>query len=402
MNRPKHPTKTRYLLAEDTIDHQDIADLIAWLETEPWLTQGELVRQFEERWADWLGTRHALMVNSGSSANLLMYYALLVSGRLRNRKVIVPAVSWATTVAPALQFGFEPIMCDAEPRTLALDPNRLEDLLKEHGPAAVILVHILGVPGDMAAIADLQERYEFLLMEDCCAAIGSQYDGRKVGAFGDLCSFSFFFGHHISTIEGGMVCTDDAQLHELLLQLRSHGWAKDLPSESEEALAQARGIDGFNRPFTFYQPGFNLRSTDLNAKVGLSQMDKIDEVVRRRVENHRLYESLVEETEGFECQHNARADVSSIAFLALAANAEHREAVAQALTQKGIETRPLGGGNMSRQPFWADRYEGVDFPVADSIAERAFQLPNHPAHSPDDIRYIWQTVREANGPARRP
>src|SRR5882672_3988178 len=150
--------RDHYLLAEDTIPVADLRELAGWLETNPWLSQGPLVREFERQWAAWLGTAHATFVNSGSSANLLMFYALLVSGRLRNRKVIVPAVSWATTVAPAIQLGFEPIMCDADKETFGLDLQQFEDLLRKHDPAAVIMVHVLGCPNDMEAVMNLKKR----------------------------------------------------------------------------------------------------------------------------------------------------------------------------------------------------------------------------------------------------
>lgn len=387
--------KSQYLLAEDTIDESDIADLIEWLKTNPWLTQGSLVTEFESQWASWLGTKHALFVNSGSSANLLMYYALLASGRLKNRKVIVPAVSWATTVAPAIQFGFEPIMCDAEPVSFGMDSNHLEDMLKKHSPAAVIVVHVLGVPCNLDAIVGLQRQYEFILMEDACAATGSKYGETYVGNFGTLSSFSFFFGHHLSTIEGGMVCTNDTELHNLLLQLRSHGWAKDLPRDVEQTQAAACSVDGFNRPFTFYYPGFNLRSSDLNARIGLSQMKKLDDVVRRRVDNHAVYQTTLPASGTFSCQHNEKATICSIAFAAMAQSESHREAVVAKLREQNVETRPLGGGNMSRQPYWRKEHAEVDFPVADDIAARVLQLPTHPAHNADDIRFICETMLSA-------
>ncbi|MBI4529884.1 MAG: aminotransferase class I/II-fold pyridoxal phosphate-dependent enzyme, partial [Candidatus Latescibacteria bacterium] len=190
--------KKRYLLAEQTIDKQDLQDLIEWLKTNPWLTQGPLVKEFERQWAAWLGVRYALFVNSGSSANLLMYYAALLSGKLRNRRIIVPAISWATTVAPAIQLGFEPLMCEADWETFGLDVNHLERLLKAHDPAAVIIVQVLGVPNQMAPLLDLKERYGFFLMEDACAATGSRYDGQLAGTFGEMSTFSYFYGHHMS------------------------------------------------------------------------------------------------------------------------------------------------------------------------------------------------------------
>ena len=384
-----------YRLADQTIDGDDLRDLIGWLGTNPWLTQGPLVRQFERAWSEWLGVRHSVFVNSGSSANLLMYYGLLASGRLPNLKVVVPAVSWATTVAPAIQFGMEPVMCEADPLTFGLDPNHLEAIVSRERPGAVVVVHVLGVPADMAPILDLKERFGFVLMEDCCAALGSCYDGRRVGTFGELSTMSFFYGHHLSTIEGGMVSTNDDELSRILLQIRSHGWAKDLDPAQEAALARAHAPLEFNRPFTFYYPGFNVRSTDLNARIGLSQMRKIEEVVKRRAENHRMYQRRFAAHPAFACQSNDRATICSISFAGLAASAEHRECVGRALRAARIETRPLGGGNMSRQPYWRQRFPTQDLPVADRIHACSFQLPNHPRLAGADIERICDVALSA-------
>jgi CDP-6-deoxy-D-xylo-4-hexulose-3-dehydrase len=381
-----------YRLADDTIDQADLSDLIGWLQTNPWLTLGTLTTEFERRWADWVGVPYALFVNSGSSANLLMYYAALLSGRLRNRKVIVPAVSWATTVAPAVQLGFEPVMCEADLHTFGLDMAHLEALLREHEPGLVICVHVLGVPVDLDRLMKLKERYGFLLLEDTCAATGSRFEGRPVGTFGELSSFSFFFGHHLSTIEGGMVCTTDEELQEILLQIRSHGWPKNLPPEKEAMRARKHGILEFNRPFTFYYPGFNVRSTDLNARLGLSQLAKADDVVRRRVANHRHYQRRFLAAEGFHCQTNDRASICSISFAALAPSLDARDRIGEALRAAEIETRPLGGGSMGRQPFWTERYGVQAFPVADRVHEQSFMLPNHPGIEADDIDAICDVV----------
>jgi len=381
-----------YKLAEDTISQDDLNDLIGWLQGTPWLTMNTLTREFEHAWAGWVGRRHALFVNSGSSANLLMYYAALCSGRLRNRKVIVPSIAWATTLAPAMQLGFEPILCDAEPTTFGLDPAHLEQLCREHDPALVIVVHVLGVPIDVDAILRLKARYDFMLLEDTCAATGSRYDGKKVGTFGELSSFSFYFGHHLSTIEGGMVCSDDQELQHILLQIRSHGWANDLPPERQDAIAKQHGVLPFNQRFAFYHPGFNVRPTDLNAKLGLSQLKRADEVVARRVHNDTLYRSRFRGAEGFTCQRNDRATISSISFAALAASREHRDRVGAALRAAQVETRPLGGGSMGRQPFWTARYGVAAMPVADRVHEASFMLPNHPQLSDADVNAICDVV----------
>jgi CDP-4-dehydro-6-deoxyglucose reductase, E1 len=392
MHNTEVAMKSAYKMAVDTIDQNDLNELIDWLKAGPFLTQGKLVDQFQTEWAHWLGSEHGVYVNSGSSANLLMYYTLLASEELRNKKVIVPAISWATTVAPAIQFGFEPIMCDVEMDTFGLDPVKLEELLIEHDPASVILVHVLGCPCDLEAIMALKEKYNFKLMEDACAATGSTFDGKKVGTFGELGSYSFFFGHHVSTIEGGMVCSDNSDYNDLMLQLRSHGWAKDLSAEAEAKQADQYNIDGFNRLFTFYYPGFNIRASDLNARIGLSQMKKVDAVCEGRIVNHKVYMEMLTTERGFTLQHNERAEICSIACAALAESDDHRVRVIAALNKCNVETRPLGGGNMSRQPYWESRYGATDFANADRIAASAFQLPTHPFHSTNDIREICEVI----------
>lgn len=381
----------RYSLAERTIDEADVAELIDWLRTNPQLTQGPVVKEFEKTWSAWLGRHHSVFVNSGSSANLIMYYALLLSGRLKNNKVIVPAASWATTVAPAIQLGFEPIMCESDWQTFGLDLEHLEQLCEEHDPGAVIVVQTLGVPGHMDALLALKGKHGFALMEDACPATGSVYKGKKVGSFGDMASFSFYFGHHLSTIEGGMVSTDDEELYDILLHIRSHGWAKDIAPEKEAKLATEHGALPFNRIFTFYYPGFNVRNTDLQTRIGLGQMHKADWVCARRVQNQRRYEERLAGSK-LHIPNNPDGVTCSISFVALAETSDQRDEIAAALRANGIETRPLGGGSMGRQPFWAQRFGARSYPVADAIHTRSFMLPNNPDISLADVDFISDVV----------
>ncbi len=382
----------KYHLAEDTIDRKDIDQLVDWLKSYPRLTKGALTVQFEQKWSRWLGKQFSIFCNSGSSANLLMFYTLLLSGKLKNKKVIVPSVGWPTTIAPAIQFGFEPIMCEADPDTFGLDLKHLKFLLEDHEPSTVILAQVLGVPHKMNEILALKEQYGFILLEDACAAIGSSTHGRKIGTFGDMAAFSFYFGHQISTIEGGMVSTDNPEYRDLLLMTRSHGWSKDLDVSSHQALVDEYQIDDFHKPFVFYEPGFNLRSTDLNAFIGLGQMDKLDQIAQRRHENHVLYQQYLGDK--FYTQHwdDSEAKVSSISFGVVAETIEQRRSVVSALVRNGIETRLFSAGNIGLHPFWFKRYGKASFPVADQIHHCGFFLPNYPSLKPEDIEFISQVV----------
>ncbi len=386
-------TPIKYYLAEDTIDEKDIDALVGWLKGYPRLTKGALTPQFEKKWSDWLGRKYSVFNNSGSSANLLMYYALLLSGRLKNKKIIVPSVGWVTTVSPAIQLGFEPIMCEADPDTFGLDLKHLEELLKKHNPSTVIMVQVLGVPHKMDELMALKKKYGFILLEDACAAMGASYRGRHVGTFGDMSSFSFYFGHQISTIEGGMVSTDDPELNDLLLMLRSHGWGKDLPPEHHAALIKKYGIDDFHSPFVFYEPGFNFRSTDLSAFLGIRQVDKMEWLIGRRRENHALYAKIFGDRLYY--QKFEPDSTCSIHFGALAKDAEERKKIVKALEDNGIETRIFSAGNLGLHPFWFNRYGKASFPMADRIHYTGFFLPNHPSLKEEDIRFIAKIVLSA-------
>lgn len=384
----------RYKLADATIDKEDIRGLIEWLGSAPRLTKDSLTTEFEKKWSRWVGVDHSVFCNSGSSANLLMYNALLLSGRLKNKKVVVPSAGWATSVAPAIQLGYEPLMCEADPDTFGLDLNHLETLLKRKKPGAVFLVHVLGVPHKMKDVLALKERYGFFLFEDACASIGSSILGKKVGAFGDMASFSFYYGHQASTIEGGMVSTGDRALRNLLLMLRSHGWGKDLPPSDRRALEKKHGIDGFHAPFVFYEPGFNLRSTDLNAFLGLRQLEKMNWVISRRWENHDVYLKRLEGLVGTQ-KAPPSSVVCSISFCALAKTSKQRRRIVESLASRGVETRLFTAGNLGRHPFWIRRYGAARFPVADRLYDTGFFLPNNPLLTVRSVDAIARIVREA-------
>ncbi|MEK7089971.1 MAG: DegT/DnrJ/EryC1/StrS family aminotransferase, partial [Patescibacteria group bacterium] len=354
------------------------------------LTKGGLTLEFEKKWADWIGSKYAVFCNSGSSANLLAAYAALLSGKLKNKKVIVPSVGWVTTIAPFIQFGFEPVMCGADKDSLGLDLTELEGLLKKHKPGVVVLVQVLGVPTHMRVMKALQKKYGFMLIEDACAALGAEYGGKKIGAFSDMSTFSFYFGHQLSTIEGGMVNTSNKDLYHLLLMLRSHGWGKDLPPGVRSAYMRKHKVDEFHQPFTFFVPGFNLRSTDVNAFLGLRMMKKADRVMKIRHQNHLLYAKNLKTVDFQQWPNEARP--VSISFGALAKNPEHRKNIVRALVKSGIETRLFSAGNLGLHPFWYERYGKFHHPVSDRVHSTGFFLPNNESMSEKDVLFICGVV----------
>jgi CDP-6-deoxy-D-xylo-4-hexulose-3-dehydrase len=386
----------KYHLAEDTITREDLNALADWLKSDPppRLTMGPLVKQYEEKWSNWLGRKYSVSCNSGSSANLLMYYALLRSGRLKNKKVIVPSAAWVTTIAPAIQLGFEPIMCDADYNTWALNLRHLRQLLKEHNPGTVVLVQVLGVPHHINNLMELKRRYGFFLLEDACAAMGSSYHNQKVGTFGDMASMSSYYGHQFSTVEGGLVSTDDKDLYNMLLMLRSHGWVAHLDPETKVELLKKYEIEDIGTNFVFCEPGFNFRMTDLQAFIGLRQLDRMDWLVEKRFENHCLYKQLLDDWFMTQLYDNMTT-VCSIHFCALASNDKERNTIVKVLEESGIETRPFTSGNQGLQPYWFREYGKFSTPTADILYHCGFFLPNHPYLQKEDIEYICSVTIKA-------
>ena len=377
-------------LVKDTIDTDDIAKLISWLETNPKLTKGEVTKEFEKEWAEWQDRKYSVFVNSGSSANLAMVYALMLSNRLRNKKIIVPAVSWVTTVSPVIQLGLEPILCDADADTLGVNTFHLEELFKREKPAALIIVHILGFPNEMDEIVRLCKEYDVILLEDSCESIGSTYVGQKTGNFGLMASFSTYFGHHFSTIEGGLVVTDDEELYNLLLSIRSHGWGRDLTPDAHQSLIDKYDISDFRSLYTFYYPGFNLRSTDLQSFIGLSQLKKLDATIARRNENFLLYDKLITGTDWKIPIYQDRF-ISNFAYPIAHRNIDD---LAATLFKNGVEVRPLVCGSIKEQPFWKDRYESESLPVADYFHYNGMYLPNHHNLTLEEVEFISEIVNK--------
>ncbi len=325
-----------------------------------------------------------------------MIDALRQSGRLRNMRAVAPGVSWVTTVAPLLQLGFEVSLCDCDRENLGLDLEHLEQLIVEKKPSLVILVHVLGHANHMQKILELCEAHRVILLEDACEAIGSSSRGVKLGSFGTAGTFSFYYGHQMSTIEGGMVVTDDDELHQTMLSLRSHGWSRDLSPERRSALMTQHGIDESRDLYTFYHAGYNLRSTDLQAHLGRLQLRRIGDVVdAREVNFHRYRESL----SGFYCQQSDTEKLSSLAYGTLVSN---RLEVFQTLRDQQIETRPLICGNIGLHPFWIDLFGPCSLPNADVIHGHGLYLPNFPGLSPGDLNRVSSAFLDVAKPFEFP
>ena len=376
-------------LVKDTIDNKDIDRLVDWLKTYPRLTKGAVTLEFENKFSKWLGRRYSVFVNSGSSANLLVLSALLQGKYLKNTKIVVPSTAWSTDLAPVIQLGLKPLLCDSNLNDLSVDLEHLEKIFIEESPSALLLVSVLGLVPDMENVVELCDKYDVILLEDTCEGMGCEYIGKKLGTFGLASTFSTFFGHHISTIEGGIISTDDKDFYELLVSIRSHGWDRDLSKETQVKLQKEWSVSEFNALYTFYYAGFNFRSTDLQAYIGLTQIDKLDDWGKQREDNYYLYQKLL----NTEWKPTSYFDslTSNFAYPVIS---PHRDKIVKKLQENKVEVRPMICGSMGTQPFYVKHYGRLELPNVSLIDRDGFYVPNHPKLSSDEILFISKIINE--------
>lgn len=362
------------------------------------VTMGERVRAFEAEFADFIGSQHAVMVNSGSSANLLAM-AVAASNAVPNGlrpgdEVIVPAVTWSTTVAPILQVGCVPVFVDIDASTLNLRP---EDLERASSPRTrgIFAVHLLGNPVAMASVMEFARQRGTWVLEDTCESLGSQVDGRHVGSFGDFGTFSFYFSHHITTIEGGMLVTDNPALADLARSMRAHGWTRDM-STSADIEAANPWIDP---RFLFVHLGYNLRPTEVQAAFGSVQLRRLEDFndVRRR--NARwLIDELSDLERSGALQFVAEQDGGRstwFGFTVLTEDPATRSALSKHLEGQGIETRAIVAGNLAVQPAFRDAPHRTVGSLANatSISQRGLFIGNHPNLDQRRLEHIAQAFK---------
>ena len=371
-------------LIQDTIDNQDIDNLIQWLKEYPRLTKGPKTIEFETKWCEWLGSKYSVFVNSGSSANLLMLYVLKVLNKMKNNKVCVPALCWATDLSPVLQFDMEPLLIDCNLDNLSIDLKHLEEVFKTEQPSVLLLVSVLGLSPDMESIVELCQKYDVVLLEDNCESQGTKFKGTKLGNFGLMSSFSTYFGHTMSTIEGGVITTNDEEIYHTLLQLRSHGWDRDLPESKQQELRKEWEVSDFSALYTFYIPGFNLRSTDLQAQLGIQQLLKVDEMINNRFQNFLYYKSRLDGKIWFPKTFNDEF-TSNFAIPVITKTSEDKLSLIKELEENNIVCRPLISGSMGTQPFYKKLYGENKLPNCSVIDERGVYVPNHDKMTKEDI-----------------
>ncbi len=389
-------------LMKNNITREDLNAVIEFLDQdEPILTQSANVRAFEREWSDWLGVRHSVFVNSGSSANLVTLAALKeLHG---DGEVIVPPLTWVSDIAAVLHCGFEPVFVDIDPRTLGMDNDQVLEKLSDR-TRAVFLTHILGYNALSQPLLDELKRRRVPLIEDVCESHGATFAGRKLGTFGWASNFSFYYAHHLSTIEGGMVCTDDADLYETVRMMRSHGMVRELDDRSRKEEFCERYSD-LNPDFIFAYPAWNVRSTEINAVLGRAQLKRLDENNRQRTENLHLFLDNLDPDVYF--TDFAVEGSSNYAFTLVLKEPDValRDRIMTTLRAHRVEFRrgTSGGGNQLRQPYLRKRMGDdawQEMPRCDHVHFFGFYIGNYPTLEQDKILRLCRLLNELAGVTR--
>lgn len=358
-------------------------------------TMGQEVKRYEDDFAEKFGVKHAVMVSSGSTANLLAIAALVYSKRLpRGSEVIVPAVSWSTTYAPLEQFGMKVVFVDIDKDTLNIDLDALKRNITEK-TKMILLVNLLGNPNEFEAIKAMCEGKDIIIMEDNCESLGATYKGKQAGTFGVVGTYSSFYSHHICTMEGGVVVTDDQELYEYMLAARAHGWTRNLPDNSS---IYEKKSDPFYESFNFIIPGFNLRPLEMEGAIGQEQLKKMDRMISQRRKNAEYFKSKMQRLEDIRIQKEiGESSWFGFALLLQGKLKGHRDEIVHALRENGIETRPIVAGNFTRNKV----IEYMDYSIpeklahADDIHFNGFFIGNHSSDNIKEIDYFIAVLEKA-------
>ena len=345
-------------------------------------TMGANVQAFERDFANYVGSKHCVMVNSGSSAILLMVAALFYTKNTelklqRGDEVIVPAVSWSTTYYPLYQYGLKIKFVDIDLRTLNYDLDQLEQAVSDK-TRAIMAVNLLGNPNDFGRIKQIIDNRNIVLIEDNCESMGATYQGKQAGTFGVMGGFSTFFSHHISTMEGGMIVTDDEELYQILLSLRAHGWTRNLPKQN--MVCSDKSDDPFEESFRFVLPGYNVRPLEMEGALGIEQVKRLPMLIEERRKNGKLLQAAMTDHPDIMIQQEI-GDSSWFGF-SLVIRPESkltRKALVEKLNELGFECRPIVAGNFAKNEvvkYFDSEIHGV-LKNAEHIDQNGLFIGNH-------------------------
>jgi CDP-6-deoxy-D-xylo-4-hexulose-3-dehydrase len=371
-------------LINDNVSPSDRKVLSDFILSGERLTNGPKVKEFEKTWSEWLGTKYTVMVNSGASAN---YISIAMVKELKGiGEVIVPPIGWVSDLSSVAQLGMTPVIVDVDMGSLAITSENIKRAITKN-TKAIVLVHTLGFNGLTDEIINIAKEHDLLLIEDCCESHGAIFKDKKVGTYGDISLFSFYFGHHITTVEGGVICMNDDKLYDLAKLFRSHGMTREASLELQ--LYYQSHYPELNPLFTFAVAGFNMRSTEINAVLGIEQMKRLDYNITKRTENLKTWLLSLNPNKFFLGFNMNGSSNFALPLVLQSAYRDKLSDVCRILEEEKVEYRlgTAGGGNQALQPYlkkFPHKVEG-NLPVANYIHHNALYIGNHPELTTNQI-----------------
>lgn len=383
----------KYSLASSTWDEKEIQAIQKVIDKDMY-TMGEGVKQFEEDFAKFVNSKYAVMVNSGSSANLLAVAALFYTKNpklKRGDEVIVPAVSWSTTYYPLYQYGLKLKFVDVDLNTLNFDLEQLEKAITEN-TKMIFAVNLLGNPNDFNAINKIIEGKNIILLEDNCESMGAEFKGKQTGTFGLMGTFSTFYSHHMATMEGGLIVTDDEELFHVLVSIRAHGWTRHLPKENK---VSNKSDNWFEESFRFVLPGYNMRPVEMSGVIGVEQLKKLPSFLDQRRKNAKLFIELFSNNKDFYIQQNT--DNSSwfgFSFIIKPDSLLERMDIVKKLEENNIDCRPIVTGDFTKNEVlkYFDYEIFGEMKNAQYLDKRGFFVGNHQVDLTEEIQHLYNVL----------
>lgn len=387
-----------YALASSTWDDNEYSAIQRVIESDMF-TMGKKVAQYEKDFAEFFGSKYALMVSSGSTANLLMIASLFFTKNeslklKRGDEIIVPAVSWSTTYFPLQQYGLKVKFVDIDRQTLNMDLNKLEAAITDN-TRAILSVNLLGNPNDYIRMNEIIAGRDIFVLEDNCESMGATVDGKQAGTFGVMGTYSSFFSHHIATMEGGCVVTDDEELYHILLCIRAHGWTRNLPKFNK--VSGKKSDDPFEESFKFLLPGYNVRPLEMSGALGIEQLKKLPRFIETRRENAKLFQSLFANHPFIDIQQETGSSSWFGFSLILNEKAPYNRAeLVKLLIENGIECRPIVTGNFLKNKEvlkYFDYEVSGSLDAAEYLDEHGLFVGNHQNDIEKEIKLLNQILK---------
>lgn len=381
-----------YRLSDNTWDEKELEAIKRVIDS-GFFSMGEEVAEYEGLFSKKVGSRFALMTNSGSSANLLAVAALCYSGKLKEGdEVIVPAVSWSTTYFPLAQYNLKLKFVDIDVETLNIDVNRIRGAITNE-TKAIMCVNLLGNPNKFEEIMNICEEYSLILIEDNCESLGARYRGKQLGTFGVIGTYSTFYSHHLCTMEGGMVVTDDEELYHYMLAIRAHGWTRNLPKESK---LYQKNENEFYESFNFIMPGYNLRPLEIEAAIGKEQLIKWDAIIEQRRKNAAFFVNGMKDMHEYYQIQKEYEESSWFGFAIILKGklALYRDELVKLLRENEVEVRPIVAGNFTKsKSINYINYEiSGELNSADIIHDNGFFVGNHSKDNSENVKELLKLL----------